>query len=86
MAVGHVSVYQESISMVVETFNPEKIGRKACFTPIEAPFFIETSSQILCREIILWLSKILYNPFIPIIMTKYFCHWNYTVAAANNLS
>ena len=31
--------------MVVETFNPEKIGRKACFTPLEAPFFIEQHIQ-----------------------------------------
>ena len=31
--------------MVVETFNPEKIGRKACFTPLEALFFIEQHIQ-----------------------------------------
>ena len=28
-------------SLVVETFNPEKNGREAYFTPLEAPFFIE---------------------------------------------
>ena len=31
--------------MVVETFNPEKNDRKAYFTPLEAPFFIEQHIQ-----------------------------------------
>ena len=28
-------------SLVVETFDPEKNGRKVYLTPLEAPFFIE---------------------------------------------
>ena len=32
-------------SLVVETFNLEKNGRKAYFTPSEAPFFIEQHIQ-----------------------------------------
>ena len=38
-------MFENHISMVVETFNPEKNGRKAYFIPLEALFFIEQHIQ-----------------------------------------
>ena len=77
-------------SLVVETFNPEKNGREAYFILLETSFFIEKHIQNPLESLV---GKSFYGcprfciiPIIPIIMTNHFCHRNYTVAAANDLS
>ena len=79
-----------SYSLVVETFNPEKNGRKAYFIPLEMSFFREEHIQNPLKSPV---GKLFYGyPKFCIIhlfqlsLTNHFYHWNYTVAAANNLS
>ena len=85
-----VYVYMCMYSLVVETFNLEKNGREAYFIPLKTPFFIEKHIQNPLESPV---GKSFYGcprfcviPITPIIMTNHFCHRNYTVAAANDLS
>ena len=80
----------KSDSLVVETFNLEKNGREAYFIPLETSFFLEKHIQNPLKSPVgksfYGCSRFCIIQINLIIMTNHFCHRNYTVAAANDLS
>ena len=65
-----------NISLVVETFNPEKNGREAYFIPLQTSFFIEKHIQNPLESPVgksfYGCPRFCITPIIPIIMTNHF--------------